>query len=160
MIDRATLTSPSAPAKLMFQNLGFMPWGIAMIEASTSKAAQGNIPLITAQGSQLERQAKTPEQKKAAQDLITAAQKFNQNMLGLGTTLKLMDSTAPFPKEPETVAFQRKDGSWIRIISKPTPSIERWDGQSFISEAKPEKVSSPVELLMIELKNKEIWPPQ
>jgi len=160
LIDRATLTSPSAPAKLMGQNLGFMPWGISLIEASTARAAQGNIPLIKAQGSRLEQLAKSGEQKKAAQDLVAAAQKFNQDMLALGTALKTMDSIAPFAREPETVAFQRKDGDWIRIRSKPTPSIERWDGENFVAEAKPANSPSPVDLLMIELKNKGIWPPK
>jgi hypothetical protein len=160
LIDRATLTSPSAPAKLMGQNLGFMPWGIGLIEASTARAAQGNIPLIKAQGSRLEQQAKSGEERKAAQDLVAAAQTFNQDMLALGTALKTMDSTAPFAREPETVAFQRTDGDWIRIRSKPTPSIERWDGQNFVAEAKPANSASPVDLLMIELKNKGIWPPK
>ena len=158
LVDRATLTSPSAPAKLIGQNLGFMPWGIELIEASTSQPARGNIPLIKAQGSRLEQQATTEAQRKAAQDLVSAAQDFNQKMLGLGTSLRSMDSTAPFPKEADSIAFQRKDGSWIRIRSKPVPSIERWDGQSFIAEKNPKNTSSPVDLLMIELKNKGTWP--
>jgi hypothetical protein len=33
----------------MSQNLGFMNWGIDLVEASTTKAALGNIPLIKAQ---------------------------------------------------------------------------------------------------------------
>ena len=158
LIDRATLTSPSAPAKLLGQNLGFMPWGIELIEASTSRPAQGNIPLIKAQGSRLEQQARTEEQKKAAQGLVSAAQEFNQRMLGLGAILRSMDSTAPFPKEAETVAFQRRDGSWIRIKSKPGPSIERWNGQGFVAETNPSNTSSPVDLLMSELRAKEVWP--
>lgn len=159
-VDRATLTSPSAPPKLMSQNLGSMPWGISLIEASTSIPAQGNIPLIKAQGYRLEQQANTEKQKKAAHALVAAAQEFNQHMLGLGVSLKSMDSMAPFPKEPDTVAFQRKDGSWIRIKSKPGASIERWEGQNFVSEANPEKTSSPVDLLMFELQRNGLWPPK
>jgi len=159
LIDRATLTSSSAPAKLMVQNSGVMPWGIKLIEASTSEPAKGNIPLIKAQVSTLEGQAKTPEQKKAAQDLSIAAQEFNQNILSLGISLTTMDSIAPFPKESETVAFQRKDESWIRIRSKPRPSVETWDGKKFSLEDNKTN-SSPTVLLMTELKNKGIWPPK
>lgn len=165
-IDRATLTSPSAPQKLMTQNFGFMPWGIELIEASTTKAAQGNIPLIKAQGTRLEQQAQSEEQKKAAQEIVASAQKFNQNMIGLGTTLSSMDKAAGtlgIPKEVGTVRFQRDGGPWIRINGQDKTAgafIERWDGSKFIADEKPLKPTSPVDLLMIELKAKGLWPPK
>ncbi|MFM8314808.1 MAG: hypothetical protein ACKOA8_11030, partial [Deltaproteobacteria bacterium] len=152
-IDRATLTSPSAPPKLMAQNLGFMPWGINLVEASTTTAAKGNIALIKAQGSKLEQAAQTNSQKQAAQEVTAAAQKLNQQMIELGTSLKNMNEAARIsgiPSEEGTVIFQRSNGQWIRINgqNKTEAFIEIWDGKQFNSQPKPAGASSPVDLLM------------
>jgi hypothetical protein len=163
-IDRVTLTSPSAPAKLMAQNLGSMPWGTELIEASTTQAAQGNINLIKAQGTKLTQMASSSSQIEAAKDLIQSAQQFNENMIGLGTSLKSMARTAEtsnIPMEAGTVVFQRNNGDWIRINGKNKSKafIENWNGKEFIPEAEPEGPKSPVDILMKELKDKGAWPP-
>jgi hypothetical protein len=86
-------------------------------------------------------------------------------MIGLGTAVKTMDRTAEIsgiPREPGTVVFQRSDETWIRINGKDKSNafLEHWDGAKFVVRETPEKPTSPVDLLMLEFKNKGIWPPK
>ncbi|NBY18702.1 hypothetical protein EBQ74_00260 [bacterium] len=165
MADRATLTSPSAPAKLIAQNLGFMPWGIDLIVASTQTPAKGNVPIIEAQGAKLRAEADTPEKLEAVRGIVAAAQRFNASMIELGVDLKVMNERAmklDIPQQEGTVLFQRLDGNWIRINGqiKSDAFIERWDGEGFVREEKSAETSSPVDLLMSELQKRGMWPPQ
>ncbi len=160
-IDRATLASPSAPAKLMAQRLGTMSWGLELVEDSTTTAAKGNIALIEAQGSKLKKMG----QKQAAEAVTAAGQKLNSDMIALGTTLKNMNVTAKLeniPVDPGTLVFQRGDGQWIRINgqNKAEAFIEIWDvnNKEFKPENKPASPTSPVDLLMEELRQKDVWP--
>ncbi|MFM8313192.1 MAG: hypothetical protein ACKOA8_02800 [Deltaproteobacteria bacterium] len=164
-IDRATLASPSAPAKLMAQRLGTMSWGLELVEDSTTTAAKGNIAQIKAQGFKLEQMAQSESQKQAAEAVTAAGQKLNSDMIALGTTLKNMNVTAKLeniPVDPGTLIFQRGDGKWIRINgqNKAEAFIEIWDvnNKEFKPENKPASPTSPVDLLMEELRQKDVWP--
>ena len=164
-IDRATLASPSAPAKLMAQRLGTMSWGLELVEDSTTTAAKGNIALIEAQGSKLKKMGQTEAQTQAARKVTAAGQKLNSDMIALGTTLKNMNVTAKLeniPVDPGTLIFQRGDGKWIRINgqNKAEAFIEIWDGKEFKLENKPASPTSPVDLLMTELGKNGTWPPK
>ena len=163
LIDRATLTSSNAPAKLLAQNLGTMSWDLKLVDLATRLPAEGNIPLIKAQGDRLSAQVSGADQKSAVESLVSAAQKMNENMMGLGETLKGMDDAAVkagIPREADTVVFRRQDGSWVRINGKNKAEafVEKWNGKQFVPEAPPAQKTSPVDVLLSELKQAEVWP--
>lgn len=161
-IDRAVLTAPSAPAKLLAQNLGSMPWGPLLITNSTSKPAEGNIPIIKAQGDLLARLATTPEQKAAVQTLIEAAQAMNQNMIKLGETIARMSADAEQEgiRTKEGTVLLRRDKTWIRIDGTDPKAafVEVLKGGKWVREQTTGQGVSPVDLLLGELARNGIWP--
>lgn len=163
-MDRATLTAPSAPQKLLGQQLGSQDFGPGLLQNAILSPAQGNLPLIGAQGDLLRDMAKTPEQRAAAERLIREALAQTQKMIYLGNTLRQMQSDALrqgiYP-EAKTIVFRRLDGTWIRIRGqdKAEGGLELWNpATEQFQPMIPTKQQSPVELLLSEIERSDLWP--
>jgi len=163
-MDRATLTASSAPQKLLSQQLGSQDFGSSLLQNALLSPAQGNMPLIAAQGDLLRGMAKTPEQSVAAERLVSEARAQTQKMIYLGNTLRQMQADALrqgiYP-ESKTIVFRRLDGTWIRIRGqdKAEGSLELWNPATEQFQAMiPVKQQSPVELLLSEIEQSDLWP--
>lgn len=163
-MDRATLTAPSAPAKLMGQQLGSQDFGPGLIQQGVLLPAQGNVPLIRAQGDLLMSLTESPEQRKAAMELTDQALAQTKKMIHLGNTLRQMQSDAlrqGIHSEPKALFFRRLDGNWIRIRGhdKTEGILELWNpATEKFQSTPPLKKQSPLELLLKEIEQSELWP--